>query len=92
MVIVPPYLGLPRLSHQFPVVAVVVVVAVVDVTVFVGDIIVEVAVVVDAEVGCVVFVADVDVLQEDKTSDVNIRPVRTVQIAPFFTHISFLPN
>jgi len=85
-VIVPPYCGLPSLSHQLPVVAVVVTVVVigtdVEVTFVVGagtD--EEMGEGVDVEVDVLV---DVDVPQDAKTSDVTMRQIITTQIAPLF--------
>jgi len=88
MVIVPPYCGLPSLSHQLPVVVVVflVVVGVVMVVVLVvGLDVVGVDVVDDSGVDDVV-----DVLQDARTSVVTMRQVSTIQIAPFFIQSSFL--
>jgi hypothetical protein len=65
----PPYCGLPRLSHQFPVVVVVVVI---------GGAVAVVVVVVDVGVDVV------EVPQDAKTSDVTMRQVNTIQIAPLF--------
>jgi len=88
-VIVPPYCGLPSLSHQFPVVTVDFEVAIVGTVVGV-TVIFEVEVEVDAggSVGVVTVVA-VDVLQEAKTSDIAIRQVSTIQIIPLFIQTSF---
>jgi hypothetical protein len=87
-VIVPPYCGVPRLSHQFPV-------EVVDAVVVTGaDVVVEVGAVVavvtgiDAvvEVG-VVAGTDVvlDLAQDAKINDVTMRQVSTIQKTLFFT-------
>ena len=89
---VPPYIGVPRLSHQCPVddvVAVVVITAdeVVDVVTEVAgvDVVVEV-VLVDVCVGDVV----VDVLQDAKTSEITMVQVSSTQITPLFMQASFL--
>ena len=91
MVSVPPYCGVPRLSHQFPVEVAVtaVVTAVVDVVdVVVCRLVVVVVVVVAAGVVEVVEVVEVVVVdfeeQDANTSDVTIRQVSTIQITPFF--------
>ena len=88
MVSVPPYCGVPRLSHQFPVEVAVtaVVTAVVDVVdVVVCRLVVVVVVVAAAGVVEVVEVVVVDFEEQDaKTSDVTIRQVSTIQITPFF--------
>jgi len=82
---VPPYCGLPRLSHQLPLAAVVVDIVVVGV---VGmTVVVDVVVRVDVDVGVDVDV--VDVAQDAKTSDVTMRHVSTIQIAAFFIYNSF---
>jgi len=81
-VIAPPYCGTPRLFHQFPVEVVVaaVVTTAVDV-VEVGVIAVVVEVVgVFVVVGAVVVVEE----QDANTSDVTMRQVSAIQIAPFF--------
>lgn len=82
MVRTPPYVGVPRLSHHFPVVAV-------ELLVVGGIVIVAWLVVVVVVVGLifVVVVVVVDVLelvQEAKTNDVRRRQVRTIQIVPLF--------
>jgi 1-acyl-sn-glycerol-3-phosphate acyltransferase len=85
MVIVPPYCGLPRLSHQFPVVAVVIEVGWVVVVEVGWVIVVEVGWVIVVVVPTVDVVALVVVLAQDaKTSDVTMRQVNTIQIAPLF--------
>jgi hypothetical protein len=87
IVIVPPYLGVPRLSHQFPVEAVVVVtveaVEVVDVGIITAVVeVVVVAVAVDVTVVGVLVVVDEE--QDASTSDITIRQVNTIQITfPF---------
>jgi hypothetical protein len=84
----PPYLGVPRLSHQCPVEVVVtaVVTAVVDV-VEVGAITVVVVVVVTIAAVVVVVVGVLVVvfeLQDASTSDATMRKVSAIQITPFF--------
>jgi len=87
-VIVPPYCGVPRVSHQFPVAAVVVAVVVVGVVIWVVVVVVVVLVVV--VVVCVGVEVDVVVLLHDaKTIDVTMRQVSNPQIIPFFIQISF---
>jgi hypothetical protein len=88
---VPPYFGVPRLSHQFPVLVVVVVT--VEVVVM-RDVEIEVVGKVTDVVGVVVAVdveADtavvVDVLQDANISDVTIRLVIAAQIVA----LSFMP-
>jgi hypothetical protein len=83
----PPYCGLPRLSHQLPVAAVVVgvVVGAVVVAVVGGAVLVVVVVVV---MGVVVDVV-ADVAHDAKTSDITIRQVNTIQIALLFIWTSF---
>ena len=94
-VIVPPYWGVPRLSHQFPVEVVdtIVVTAAVDV-VEVGAIVevvvvatfeVVVVVVVDVVVGALVVV---DEEQDANTSDIPRRKLSATQIIPFFIYTS----
>jgi hypothetical protein len=85
---VPPYCGVPRLSHQFPV-AVVVVVAVVEVVTFEAVVVVLVVVVVfvvvvDAEVVDVVFV-----VQDANKSDATRTKVSVIQVIPLFIQTSF---
>jgi hypothetical protein len=81
---VPPYCGVPRLSHQFPV-AVVVVVAVVEVVTFeVVVVVVVFVVVVDAEVVDVVFV-----VQDANKSDATRTKVTIIQVIPLFIQTSF---
>jgi len=92
MVIVSPYCGLPKLSHQFPVTAVVVAVIVVGVVVVVlvlvvlvgEDVVVSVDVVVDVGVDVVVLV-----IQDAKTRDATMRQLSAIQITPLFILISF---
>jgi hypothetical protein len=89
---VPPYCGVPRVSHQFPVTAVVVAVVVVGVVVLVVVVVV-VFVVVVVEVVCVGVEVDVVVLLHDvKTSDVTMRQVSNPQIILLFIQISFFYN
>lgn len=89
---VPPYIGVPRLSHQCPVdvvVAVVVTTAddVVDVVTEVASVeVVMEVVVVDV---CVVDV-ELDVLQDAKTSEITMIQVSSTQITPLFMQASFL--
>jgi hypothetical protein len=88
---VPPYWGVPRLSHQFPVLVVVAAVVtgiadVVDVGILVGlvDVGITDAVVV-VEVGViVVVVAVVDEEQDASTSEPTRIKVSAIQIIPFF--------
>jgi hypothetical protein len=84
---VPPYFGVPRLSHQFPVLVVVVAAAAVVVVLVEVDTTacVEVVVVTDVVVVVVAFdvVVFVDELQDVKTSEITMRPVRA-QITPLF--------
>ena len=80
--------GVPSLSHQFPVPAAVVVVLVVFgavVVVVVVFVVVAVLVLVVVDVDVVVAVV---VLQDAKTSDATMRQVSAIQIVPFFIHTS----
>jgi hypothetical protein len=87
-VIVPPYCGVPRLSHQFPVEVVVAAVVtgadvVVDVEAVVAvvtgtEVVVEVGVVAGSDVV-------LDLAQDVKTIDITMRPVSTIQKNLFFT-------
>ena len=83
MVIVPPYFGVPRLSHQFPVAEVVVEVVVVTVvvdTVFVVDVVdvgLDVVVVVDVDVV-------VDVAQDATRIEATIKQLKN-------NHANFFP-
>jgi len=84
---VPPYCGVPRLSHQFPVVVVVtVVVTAADVVVEVITLAVGVDAVVDVlDIGVVVVVDVVDDFTHDaKINDVTMRQVSSTQIIPLF--------
>jgi hypothetical protein len=88
IVIVPPYCGLPRLSHQFPVAVVVTVaVAVVDVV----DVAVEFVVVVvvitglDVVVVVVAFGVVVDLLQDASINAAGIKKLNTSKTILFFT-------
>jgi hypothetical protein len=83
----PPYCGVPRISHQFPVALVVVAVVVVGVVIWVVVVVVVVlVVVVVVDVGVEV---DVVVLLHDaKTSDVTMRKVSNAQIIPLFIQTS----
>ena len=91
---VPPYWGVPALSHQFPVPEVVdVTAAVVDVVLTAVDVVEMTAVVVVVVVvkGCVVVdVVVVDELQEAKITDATMRKLANIQIIPLFTYFSFL--
>jgi len=84
----------PALSHQLPVLEVVVVTAaVVDVVLTAVDVVEMTAVVVVVVVvmGCVVVDAVVvDELQEAKITDAIMRKLTNIQIIPFFTCSSFL--
>jgi len=86
---VPPYLGVPSESHQFPVgVVVIEAVAVVDavdvgMVAVVVDIIIVVVVVGDKLVVVEVFVL-VDVEQDANTNDITIRMVSAIQMTPLF--------
>ena len=87
-VIVPPYCGVPRLSHQFP--AEVVVAAVVTGADVVVDVEAVVATVTGTEVVVEVGVvagSDVvlDLAQDVKTIDITMRQVSTIQKILFFT-------
>ena len=78
------------LTHQFPVVVEVDVVAGVTVAEIEGVVLGTFKLVVDATVSCVVVVeVDVDVLQDVKINDTTIRDVSTTQIIPFFIFHSF---
>jgi hypothetical protein len=88
-VIVPPYCGVPRVSHQFPVAAVVVAVVVVGVVIWVVVVVVVVLVVVVVVVDVGVEVDVVVLLHDAKTIDVTMRQVSNPQIIPFFIQISF---
>jgi hypothetical protein len=90
---VPPYCGVPSLSHQFPVpVVVAVTVVAVDVVEVVVDVIAAVVVVVVVSAGGVVaaVVAVVDELQDAKTTEATSRNVTNPQMTPFFINVSFL--
>jgi len=85
----PPYCGVPRISHQFPVALVVVAVVVVGVVVVVVVLVVVVVVVVVVLVVDVGIEVDVVVLLHDaKTSDVTMRKVSNAQIIPLFIQTS----
>jgi hypothetical protein len=88
---VPPYVGLPRLSHQFPVGVVVAEVVAVVVTVDVGMVAVAVDVVIVVVVvvagGMLVVVAVLVVVEEEQDvmrKDVAIRNVSAVKMTPLF--------
>ena len=85
---VPPYCGVPSLSHQLPVALAVAVVVVVlgmvmgvDVAFEVGWDVVDA---VDVEI-----VVVVDLAQDAETSDATMRHVRIIQIVPFFIEPPF---
>jgi hypothetical protein len=84
---VPPYVGVPSLSHQFPVTVVVVEVEVGGAVVVVVVVVFVVVVVVVVDVGVDVVVVVV-LLQDAKTIDATMRQVSAIQIAPFFIHTS----
>ena len=91
-VIVPPYCGIPSLSHQFPVAAEVdtmVVDGLGDVTEEWTDDVVVIVVDVIVELGADDVVA---VAQDAKISDVAMRQVISRQIAPLFIQTSFIIN
>ena len=91
--IMPPYWGVPRLSHQFPVVAVVDVVLEVNTAVVVvvdateaREVDVTTTVVLPVlDVGVLV---DVDVEQDIKATDATMRKVNAIQITPLFIQTS----
>ena len=79
----PPYCGVPSLSHHFPWAVEVVVDLVVDGCPVVVVVVV-VVLVTAGVVELVVVVVVVEVVQEAKTSDVRMRQVNAVQMAPLF--------
>ena len=88
-VITPPYCGVPRLSHQFPVEVVDTVVVTIALDVVEVGVIVEVVVVAITEVvvvvaGIVVELVVFDEEQDANTSDVTIKMVSAIQITPLF--------
>ena len=89
----PPYCGVPRLSHQFPVEVVVAVMVETGAVVEVGTIAVVVAavtdVVVDAIVAAVVLVV-VDAAQDVSIIEAAIRNASKIQITPFFIYTSVI--
>jgi hypothetical protein len=92
---VPPYCGMPRLSHQFPVLDVVTVTAAEVVTVAIGVVVVIEFVVVDDGVVAVedgLVVVDirgvVEELQDARTKDITRIPVKITQILPLFIRSS----
>jgi len=90
---VPPYCGVPRLSHQFPVEVVEAVVVTVALDVVEVEAIVEVLVVVITEfvvvvVGIVVELVVVDEEQDANTIDVAKAKLSATQIIPFFIYTS----
>ena len=90
----PPYLGTPILSHQFPLLVVeavtVVAVAVVDVGMIEVVVVVVVAVVVVEAVVVAVVVVLVDELQDAKAIDATRRKLNNAQMIPFFMHTPFV--
>jgi hypothetical protein len=89
---VPPYYGVPRESHQFPVEVVVAVTDETGVVVEVGTIAVVVTavdVVVDAVVVVVVTVL-VDAEQDVSMIEVTMRNVSKIQTIPFFIYTSVI--
>ena len=92
----PPYWGVPRLSHQFPVEVVVGAVEALDVvsvivTVAVAVVVVEVAAVVVTDgVEVVVALVMVDEEQDAITIDVTMRKDRAIQMVPLFILPPFL--
>jgi hypothetical protein len=86
IVIVPPYFGVPRLSHQFPVEVVVAVtveaVEVVDVGIITAVVDVVVAAAVDVTVVGVLVVVDEE--QDASTSDTTMRQVNAIQMTLLF--------
>jgi len=87
---VPPYVGLPSLSHHFPVAEPVEVVEVGFVVDTVEVVMLEVEVVVFVVfVVVVVVVVVVALLQDAKSIDVTIRNVIASQITPFFQNFLF---
>jgi hypothetical protein len=93
-VIIPPYCGLPRLSHQLPVPAVVVgfvEVGAVLAVVTGGEVVFVVVVVV--VMGAVAVEVDVvDVLQDARTSEITMRQVSAIQINSLFISSSLCLN
>jgi hypothetical protein len=89
---VPPYLGVPILSHQFPVLVVVAVTVVAVAVVDVGmvEVVAVVAVVVVEAVVVLVVVAVVDELQDAKAIDATKRKLSSTQMIPFFMHTPFV--
>ena len=90
---VPPYCGVPSLSHQFPVPVVVVVTVdtdVVDVVVDVADAVDVVEITTGVEEVVVVFeaVVVVDELQDTKIIDATSKSVTNPQMIPFFINAS----
>jgi hypothetical protein len=90
-VAVPPYCGLPSLSHQLAAVTVVV-----EVVLEVGIVVVVDAgfdVVVTVVVDVVIwFEVEVGLEQDTRTNDDTIKHVNIIQMAPLFTSHSFLPE
>jgi hypothetical protein len=86
-VIVPPYCGVPRLSHQLPVVEVVV--GFIEVCAILVVVSGGAVVLVEAVLTGVVDVDVVDDLQDDKISDITMRQVSIIQIIPLFISSSY---
>ncbi len=89
----PPYCGVPRLSHQFPVelvdtVVVSVVLDVVEVEAIVEVVVVAITEVVVVVVGIVVEFVVVDEEQDANTIDVAKAKLSATQIIPFFIYTS----
>ena len=89
----PPYCGVPRLSHQFPVelvdtVVVSVVLDVVEVEAIVEVVVVAITEVVVVVVGIVVEFVVVDEEQDANTIDVAKAKLNATQIIPFFIYTS----
>jgi len=96
MVNVPPYCGVPRLSHQFPVAAVVVVAVVAVVSMVAVDVVDTVVGGVETVVDTVVVVVEeigvVAVLHDDNISDVTKRTLINTKIIPLFIETSYFNN
>jgi hypothetical protein len=85
----PPYVGIPSLSHQFPVLAVEVTVCVIGCAVVV--VVAALLVVLVVEVAEVIMDVEVvlDLLQDASTKDVAIRKVNAIQIILLFISSSY---
>jgi hypothetical protein len=87
-IIVPPYCGIPRLSHQFPVTAVVVGVVVVTIAAVVVEVAVLVVVVVVVLVVAEIDVVDVfNVEQDDNSIAATRKKIKPNQINLFFNFV-----